>query len=286
MSVMDPYKTLGVGKNASEEEIKKAYRKLAKKYHPDANPGDKVAEKNFKEISEAYAILSDKAKRKEYDKTRNSNSFSGNPFSDINFSAYENIFKSYENIFHGGKYDDIMKDLFKEYSEDKTKGQDVGISLEIDFLESVNGCKKMVEFKRNGNVKSLQITIPKSVENGQKLKIKSMGEDSPNGGEAGDLIIDIKIKPDSYFSRVGNDIFVTEYVPFSTAALGGTCKVKTIAGNVILNIPNGTKSGTKMKLKGKGLNGGDQYVEIQIAVPENLDSRQQNLIKELQKIGL
>lgn len=283
---MDPYKTLGVGKNASEEEIKKAYRKLAKKYHPDANPGDKVAEKNFKEISEAYAILSDKAKRKEYDKTRNSNSFSGNPFSDINFSAYENIFKSYENIFHGGKYDDIMKDLFKEYSEDKTKGQDVGISLEIDFLESVNGCKKMVEFKRNGNVKSLQITIPKSVENGQKLKIKSMGEDSPNGGEAGDLIIDIKIKPDSYFSRVGNDIFVTEYVPFSTAALGGTCKVKTIAGNVILNIPNGTKSGTKMKLKGKGLNGGDQYVEIQIAVPENLDSRQQNLIKELQKIGL
>lgn len=283
---MDPYKTLGVGKNASEEEIKKAYRKLAKKYHPDANPGDKVAEKNFKEISEAYAILSDKAKRKEYDKTRNSNSFSGNPFSDINFSAYENIFKSYENIFHGGKYDDIMKDLFKEYSEDKTKGQDVGISLEIDFLESVNGCKKMVEFKRNGNVKSLQITIPKSVENGQKLKIKSMGEDSPNGGEAGDLIIDIKIKPDSYFSRVGNDIFVTEYVPFSTAALGGTCKVKTIAGNVILNIPNGTKSGTKMKLKGKGLNGGDQNVEIQIAVPENLDSRQQNLIKELQKIGL
>ena len=120
---MDPYKTLGVGKNASEEEIKKAYRKLAKKYHPDANPGDKVAEKNFKEISEAYAILSDKAKRKEYDKTRNSNSFSGNPFSDINFSAYENIFKSYENIFHGVKYDDIMKDLFKEYSEDKTKAR-------------------------------------------------------------------------------------------------------------------------------------------------------------------
>ena len=128
---MDPYKTLGVKKDASEEEIKKVYRKLAKECHPDTNPGDKDREKRFKEISEAYAILSDKEKRNEYDKSQNMNTFT---FSDMNFSSYEDIFNSYGNVFYGGKYNDIMKNLFKEYAESKTKGQDVEISLEIDFL--------------------------------------------------------------------------------------------------------------------------------------------------------
>ena len=195
---MDPYKTLGVKKDASEEEIKKVYRKLAKeyrqlakKYHPDTNPGDKDREKRFKEISEAYAILSDKEKRNEYDKSQNMNTFT---FSDMNFSSYEDIFNSYGNVFYGGKYNDIMKNLFKEYAESKTKGQDVEISLEIDFLESVNGCERIVEVKRDANIKNIQVTIPKDVKDGQKIKIKGMGKESPNGGEKGNLIIHIKIK--------------------------------------------------------------------------------------------
>jgi curved DNA-binding protein len=280
---MDPYKTLGVKKDASEEEIKKVYRKLAKECHPDTNPGDKDREKRFKEISEAYAILSDKEKRNEYDKSQNMNTFT---FSDMNFSSYEDIFNSYGNVFYGGKYNDIMKNLFKEYAESKTKGQDVEISLEIDFLESVNGCERIVEVKRDANIKNIQVTIPKDVKDGQKIKIKGMGKESPNGGEKGNLIIHIKIKKDPYFKRDGNDIFVTEYIPFSTAVLGGTSRVRTISGKVVLNILKGTKAGTKIKLEGKGINGGNQYIEIQIDVPANINYEQKKIIEELQKSGL
>jgi curved DNA-binding protein len=280
---MDPYKTLGVKKDASEEEIKKVYRKLAKECHPDTNPGDKDREKRFKEISEAYAILSDKEKRNGYDKSQNMNTFT---FSDMNFSSYEDIFNSYGNVFYGGKYNDIMKNLFKEYAESKTKGQDVEISLEIDFLESVNGCERIVEVKRDANIKNIQVTIPKDVKDGQKIKIKGMGKESPNGGEKGNLIIHIKIKKDPYFKRDGNDIFVTEYIPFSTAVLGGTSRVRTISGKVVLNILKGTKAGTKIKLEGKGINGGNQYIEIQIDVPANINYEQKKIIEELQKSGL
>ena len=280
---MDPYKTLGVKKDASEEEIKKVYRKLAKECHPDTNPGDKDREKRFKEISEAYAILSDKEKRNEYDKSQNMNTFT---FSDMNFSSYEDIFNSYGNVFYGGKYNDIMKNLFKEYAESKTKGQDVEISLEIDFLESVNGCERIVEVKRDANIKNIQVTIPKDVKDGQKIKIKGMGKESPNGGEKGNLIIHIKIKKDPYFKRDGNDIFVTEYIPFSTAVLGGTSRVRTISGKVVLNILKGTKAGTKIKLEGKRINGGNQYIEIQIDVPANINYEQKKIIEELQKSGL
>lgn len=280
---MDPYKTLGVKKDASEEGIKKVYRKLAKECHPDTNPGDKDREKRFKEISEAYAILSDKEKRNEYDKSQNMNTFT---FSDMNFSSYEDIFNSYGNVFYGGKYNDIMKNLFKEYAESKTKGQDVEISLEIDFLESVNGCERIVEVKRDANIKNIQVTIPKDVKDGQKIKIKGMGKESPNGGEKGNLIIHIKIKKDPYFKRDGNDIFVTEYIPFSTAVLGGTSRVRTISGKVVLNILKGTKAGTKIKLEGKGINGGNQYIEIQIDVPANINYEQKKIIEELQKSGL
>lgn len=280
---MDPYKTLGVKKDASEEEIKKVYRKLAKECHPDTNPGDKDREKRFKEISEAYAILSDKEKRNGYDKSQNMNTFT---FSDMNFSSYEDIFNSYGNVFYGGKYNDIMKNLFKEYAESKTKGQDVEISLEIDFLESVNGCERIVEVKRDANIKNIQVTIPKDVKDGQKIKIKGMGKESPSGGEKGNLIIHIKIKKDPYFKRDGNDIFVTEYIPFSTAVLGGTSRVRTISGKVVLNILKGTKAGTKIKLEGKGINGGNQYIEIQIDVPANINYEQKKIIEELQKSGL
>ena len=280
---MDPYKTLGVKKDASEEEIKKVYRKLAKECHPDTNPGDKDREKRIKEISEAYAILSDKEKRNEYDKSQNMNTFT---FSDMNFSSYEDIFNSYGNVFYGGKYNDIMKNLFKEYAESKTKGQDVEISLEIDFLESVNGCERIVEVKRDANIKNIQVTIPKDVKDGQKIKIKGMGKESPNGGEKGNLIIHIKIKKDPYFKRDGNDIFVTEYIPFSTAVLGGTSRVRTISGKVVLNILKVIKAGTKIKLEGKGINGGNQYIEIQIDVPANINYEQKKIIEELQKSGL
>ena len=207
-------------------------------------------------------------------------------FSDMNFSSYEDIFNSYGNVFYGGKYNDIMKNLFKEYAESKTKGQDVEISLEIDFLESVNGCERIVEVKRDANIKNIQVTIPKDVKDGQKIKIKGMGKESPNGGEKGNLIIHIKIKKDPYFKRDGNDIFVTEYIPFSTAVLGGTSRVRTISGKVVLNILKGTKAGTKIKLEGKGINGGNQYIEIQIDVPANINYEQKKIIEELQKSGL
>lgn len=284
----DYYKLLGIDDSADEKAIKKAYYKLAKKYHPDTKPGDENVEKKFKEISEAYTILSDKEKRSEYDKARNSTSFNESLFSDINFSSYEDIFNSYGNLFYGKNYDDLMKELFKGYTEKKikAKGQNIEISLEIDLLESINGCKKNIEIKREEKVKTIEVSIPENIENGKKLKIKGMGEDGKNGGEKGDLIIKIKIKPDAYFTRDGNDIFVTESIPFSTAVLGGTYEIRTITGKVALNIPKGIKPGTAIKMQGKGVDGGDQYVKIQIHVPTNMNYEQEKLIKELQKNGL
>ena len=285
---MDPYKTLNIKRDASEEEIKRAYRKLAKECHPDANPGDKESERKFKEICEAYAILSDEERRNEYDKNQDKSAFNGNQFSDINFSSYEDIFNAYGNVFYGGKYDDVIKHLFKDYTESKTKikGQDIEMSLEIDFLDAVNGCKKNITVKRNGDIKTLEITVPKGIDDGQKLKIKGMGEDGKSGGEKGNLIIEIKVKPNPYFTRKGNDIFIKEDIPFSTVVLGGPHRIMTITGNIILDIPKGIKPGTNIKIKGKGINGGDQYVEIQVCVPASINDKQKTLIKELQKLGL
>lgn len=283
----DYYKLLGIDSSADESTIKRAYRKLAKECHPDAKPGDKEAEKRFKELSEAYSVLSDKEKKKEYDKERNGGS-----------STWTHAWKGYEDIFKSGSYErysDMYEELFKgmfsnmgNYTDIKvpSKGKDIESSISISFMESVSGCQKKIRAGNETSENFVDVTIPAGVEQGEKIRVTGSGGPGINGGKNGDLILEIRIEKDPYFTRKGKDIFSTIRIPFSMAMLGGSCKVRTLTSNVMLNIGKRTKPGIQMKLKGKGINGGDHYVEIQIDIPKEINLEQEQLLMELQKHGL
>jgi len=313
----DYYKLLGVDKKASAEDIKKAYRKLALKWHPDRNPDNKAqAEEMFKKISEAYAVLSDPEKREQYDRFGSTDQFRRAYTQEEIFRNFDlnELLKSFGFSFGGrggsrvftmgGKtragqqYSfDPFADLFGgpegAYGPAPRPGHDLHYNLSITLEESVFGAEKKIALQKEDRVDEISVKIPPGISSGKKLRLSGKGAPGIDGGPPGDLYLNINIVPHPIFARDGNDIYVEKTITFSQAALGTVIDVPTIDGSVKrIKVPPGTQNGTKIRMKGygvpalKGQVKGDQYVRINVEVPRRLTERQAKLIRQLQEEGL
>jgi curved DNA-binding protein len=301
----DYYQLLGVNKNASDDEIKKSYRKLAMKYHPDHTKGDKGAEEKFKKISEAYAVLSDKEKRKEYD-AFGAEGF-GQRFSqeDI-FRGFDfgDIFKEFGfggNTFFGGRRSGTRQSYGSgspfgfsgQQQQAQIKGSDLTYELPLTLYEVVSGAKKQVTLQHQGRSEKIEVKIPQGMVSGKKLRLTGKGNPSPYGGPAGDLYIQAKVIDDPNYEVNGYDLYLSRDVKLSEALLGTMLSVPTLEGKTLnLRIPPGTKPGTKLRMTGHGLpvmkkkKKGDLYVRINIEMPQKLSHEQKKIIRELADSGL
>ncbi len=297
MAFIDYYKILGIKKNASENEIKKAYRKLARKYHPDVNPNDESSKKKFQEINEANEVLSHPENRKKYDKY-------GKDWE--NGEEYEKARKHQQQYSSGSRHDyggagahsaqdfsDFFESMFggayqhQSRSQTKFRGQDLNASLQLNLIDVYHTHKQTLTI----NGKNIRLTIPAGVENKQTIKIKGHGGKGINGGPNGDLYITFHLINNTNFKRDGNNLHTIVDLDLYTAVLGGEIKIDTFKGKVKLNIKPETQNGTKVKLKGKGFpvykkEGvyGDLYITYNIKIPTNLNNKEKELFKELSKL--
>jgi curved DNA-binding protein len=310
---MDYYEVLGVKKDSSVQDIKKAYRKLAMKYHPDRNEGNKEAEEKFKKISEAYAVLSDPEKRKQYDT--------------FGASGFQQRY-SQEDIFRGFDLGDILKEFglgglgggfrtsggqgspfetfffqsggpgagrasYRTSAQQPVQGSDLTYELSISLNEILSGSEKTISLRRENKTENVSVKIPRGIKEGQKLRLAGKGSPSPYGGPPGDLFLIIKEQPHPVFTRDGNNLIVEQRIPYSKACLGSEISVKSLEGHELkVKVPAGMQPQSKLRLKGHGLpagktgSRGDIYVKIAVDVPQNLTSEQKKLIKELKDKGL
>lgn len=304
MAQADYYKVLGVEKGASADDIKKAFRKLAVKYHPDRNPNDKAAEDKFKEINEAYAVLSDPEKKQQYD-TFGSSGFRQQYSQEDIFRGFDfgNAYKDMGGGFGGGGADDLFSRLFGGafgrggggrggFRQGPQRGGDHEMELTVTFRDAAQGAEKQIAFRRNGQREELKIKIPAGVDNGSKIRIAGKGAQGEGGGPAGDLFLIIHVLPDPVFTRDGGDLFVDRSITFSAACLGVSLDVPTLEGDKRIKVPAGMQPGTKIRLKGCGVKAlgsnakGDLYVKIGVHIPETLNSEQKRLVEELAGKGL
>ena len=333
----DYYDVLGVGRDADPGAIKKAYRKLAKKYHPDTNAGDSEAEKKFKEVTEAYNVLSDKEKKKLYDQFGHA-AFDGSQgqwsgqdqwsgqnqwnnqgrWSQSGYRGGRGNGGYREYHFEGGNMDDLFKDIFGDGFHDsqfngfggqgfrsdsfsggfggrnyQQKGADLHADISVTFDEAAFGCEKMIHLENSGegSVQSLQVKIPAGIESGKTVRLRGKGQPGAGGGQAGDLLLKVTVGERPGFQRKGMDLYTTVRVPFATAALGGEATVQTIYGNVLCKIKEGTQSGSKIRLRGKGIVSmkdpsvhGDQYVTVEVQVPRNLSPEARQKLQEFEQL--
>jgi curved DNA-binding protein len=281
----DYYKILGVTKDSSEEVIKKAYRKLAKKYHPDKNPDNKTAEENFKEISEAYDVLSNPEKRKKFDDftTGSSERKTGSYTSDSNYESPENE----------PEYSDFFKQFFKKTNTKRKysffKGDDLRGKITIDLSEAYLGSVRII----NTDEGKIRIKIKPGIANDMILKIDGKGKKSGYGGDNGDLYIRIVVKEPEPYSRNENDLIKTEFVDVYSVLLGEEFTVTTLKGNVRVKIPENYSFANKLRIKGYGMpvydkvgHYGDLYLDIKLKIPENMTSEERTLIKKLKDIRI
>jgi DnaJ-class molecular chaperone len=299
----DYYKILDVEKGATDEAIKKSYRKLALKYHPDRNK-EKGAEEKFKEISEAYAVLSDKDKKRQYDQYGDAkfhqqysqeDIFRGADFStvfkDFDMGGFDNIFS---RIFSGGGGDFGGQGGFGGQQQQQSKGQDAEYPLTIGFHESFTGSERQIGYSLgDGSSHNITLKIPAGAKSGAKLRVAGKGLRSPYGGKAGDLIVVLKVAEHPTFKRIDDDIELGLPLKISEALLGCSIDVETLDGAKKVKIPPGVKPGTKARLKGLGFpkpgkSGvrGDFYVVIELRIPEKLTSQQITAIESLQSVDL
>ena len=350
----DYYEVLGVNKNADAATIKKAYRKLAKKYHPDSNEGNASAAEHFKEVNEAYDVLSDEKKRKLYDQFGHAafeegagnygnaqgspfgsgfGGAQGNPFGGGFHGSYSDGNGYHEYHFENGEdMDDILKNIFgggfkKSKSSGgfgssgfggsgfhgsgfggfgsngtggfggsySSKGEDLHAEVTVSFDEAAFGCDKVITLQdpnAPGNPsQSLKVHIPAGIDNGKSIRLRGKGMPGTGGGEAGDLLLKVTVAPKPGYERKGMDVYTTVSVPYTTAVFGGETLVHTLYGDVMCKIKEGTQSGSKIRLRGKGIVSmkdssvhGDQYVTIQIEVPRNLSPQARQKLKEFEEI--
>ena len=291
----DLYSVLGVQKTASAGEITKAYRKLAKKLHPDLNPGDTVAEDRFKRISHAYSILKDPEQRGKYDR------------GEIDASGQERPQQQYYREYAGGPegaryhssagfedigaFSDLFGDMFggaagmrggrRGGGQFSMRGQDAQYHLDISFLDAVNGTKQRITLPDGG---TLDVTIPAGVSEGQVLRLKGKGMPGLGEGPAGDALVEVGVKPHPAFKREGNDIVVDLPISFDEAVLGGKVEVPTIGGRVAVTVPAGSNTGQTLRLKGRGVKGkGDQLVKLTVMMPETVDDDLKSFAEEWRK---
>ena len=309
MEYKDYYKILGVSKSASQDEIKKAYRKLAVKYHPDKNPGDKQSEERFKEIGEAYEVLKDPEKRKKYDQLganwkqyQNAGAGAGSDFSGFGGGGPGGSSFYYEgdlgDIFGGagGGFSDFFQRFFSGAQagqgfgarQQAYAGRDLRAGLEISLHEAYHGTTRILDV---GGEK-LRVKIKPGAYSGQELKIKGKGGHGAGGGARGDIYITIKVLPDNRYAVNGNDLVVREDVDLYTAVLGGRIEVNTLSGKVQVPVPKGTQSESRLRLRGKGMPvygkpglAGDLYVQLHVVIPRNLKPGEVNLFEQLKEIN-
>ncbi len=311
----DYYEILGVKRDASQDEIKKAYRKLAVKYHPDKNPGDKKAEERFKEINEAYAVLSDPEKRRQYDmfgaegfhqRFSQEDIFRGfdvgDLFRDLGFGTEDIFSRIFGRGFagRGGRTFHSGFDLggFRTTGtgfqhQQPVKGGDLETDISVSLEDVALGSEKRISFRWGDRVESLSVKIPKGIEDGKKLRIPGKGQESPFGGPRGDLYLRVKILEHPVFQRQGRDLIVDREIPFSHAVLGTTVEIPTLEGKTLrVKIPPGTDGQARIRVRGHGLPSlkgggkGDLYVKVRIRVPKQLTPAQRELVEKLRDVGL
>jgi DnaJ-class molecular chaperone len=309
----DYYQVLGVAKNASEKEIKQAFRKLARKYHPDVNPGDRGAEQKFKEINEANEVLSDPEKRRKYDQlganwkqyeqyARGPSPGGGGGFGGfrVDFegggaSGFSDFFKT----FFGGGID--LEELFGQatrggrrertsrgFGSAPEAGRDVTAEVEVTLEEAYQGATRRFSLDGGQKASSFDVRIPAGVKDGSKVRVTGKGEQGPGG--AGDLFLEVRIKPHPLYRREGDDLHVEVPVTFAEAALGAEIEVPTLSGRARIKVPPGSQTGRQMRLKGKGMpqlkggEHGDLFAKLVVVVPKELKPRELELVKELQTL--
>jgi len=314
MSVMEYYQVLGVAKTATADEIKKAYRKLAIKYHPDKNHGNKEAEEKFKEMSEAYAVLSDPEKRKQYD-TYGSTGFHQR-------YSQEDIFRNFDlndilrQFGFGGSFRNTggfrtsggggspFDTIFNQSgarsgcqggcgSQQPVKGNDLTYELTVTLEEVLHGAEKAINLRQNGQTQSVSVRVPKGIETGKRLRLTGKGGVSPQGGPAGDLYLKVNVAAHPVFQRVDDDLVIERRIPFSEACLGTTVEVMTLGGKKFnVKVPAGVQQDAKLRIKGHGLpagpigHRGDMLVKIAIEIPTALTPEQEEVIKMLAAVSL
>ena len=333
----DYYEVLGVAKNADEKTIKKAYRKLAKKYHPDTNAGNPDAEKKFKEVTEAYSVLSDPEKKKMYDQFGHAafdqsagGSYQGSGFGN-GFQGFKSGPGGYQEYHFTGNADDIFGDMFKDIfhgSSSKStdgfgghgfhrssfyddgsgfsgfggfgghgsagfdqKGQDLNASVSVTFDEVAFGCDKRITLQdQSGKAQTLEVHIPAGIDSGKSIRLRGKGMPGTGKGGAGDLLLKVTVQPKAGYERKGMDVYTTVSIPYTTAVFGGEARVHTLYGDVMCKIKEGTQSGSKIRLRGKGIVSmkdanvhGDQYVTVQIQVPKHLNAEARQKLMEYKK---
>ena len=315
----DFYNILGVAEDAPADRIKKAYRSLAKKHHPDRNKGDKTSEAKFKEVQEAYSVLSDPKQREEYDLMRKYGSYSGAgqqgfaqgdlngfDFSDLlrggsggrtfkfRTSGDQDGVEDLEELFssflggsrkgrRAGSFGSGAREEEDVFAGNRTRrGADLATTITIPFMESVTGATKSLH--AHDSNKTIRVKIPKGIDDGGRIRLHGQGMPGLYGGRSGDLIIMVRVMPDQYFKREGNDVHTSVELSFIEAIKGCRKEVRTLTKTVSLTIPPGTQPGTKMRLKGMGLEvggvTGDQYVEVKVTLPTTLTEKQKRLIEE------
>lgn len=313
MDYKDYYKILEVSKSASQEEIKKAYRKLAVKYHPDKNKDDKKAEERFKEIGEAYEVLKDPEKRKKYDQLganwkqyehAGAEGFGNSRFrgaypggesfyyegnmEDV-FGNSGSGFSDFFNAFFGGMGGSRMADDFSGFSSRRVsrKGQDYKAEMEITLAEAYTGTSRIITV----DGQKLKATIKPGAWDGQELRIRGKGGKGHAGGESGHIYLKLKIKPDDNYELKGRDLIYKAKIDIYTAVLGGRIEVNTIAGKFSINVPRGSQPGAKLRLKGKGMPvygkpgmNGDLFVQLNISIPDRLSEDELNLFRRLKEM--
>ncbi|NNJ12938.1 J domain-containing protein [Chloroflexales bacterium ZM16-3] len=283
----DYYQILGVSRSASDQEIKQAYRKLARKYHPDINPGDKQAEARFKEINEAYETLSDKEKREKYDRFGSDwkRYEQAGPGADYGGGDVSDIFESFFGGGRGGRGGGGFNI--------KMDGQDVEQPVDISLEEAFHGTQRSIQFSNpNGTPRTITVKIPAGSDTGGRVRVSGEGAPGMNGGARGDLIMAVRVLPNARFERKGSDLHTTIDAPMYTLLLGGQVQVPTLTGKTItLTIPQGTQNGRTFRLSGQGMpvlhtdRRGDLYARMNVVLPTKLGDRERELLDELRRIA-
>ena len=311
----DYYEVLGVQRTADESAMKRAYRKFAKKYHPDTNAGDAKAEEKFKEVTEAYNILSDPQKRTLYDRFGHAAFDGTGAQGGSESSSYSYNYSEPQGFdgasFHFGGDDDLFGDWFEDlfgkggghYSyrfhgdgfrnqNFRRKGSDLRAQVSVTFEEAALGCEKGIRLTNpDGSAQTLKVRIPAGIDTGQSIRLSGKGNPGTGGGAPGDLLLKVEVGEKPGFERKGMDLYTSITVPFSTAVLGGEAVVPTLYGKVICRIREGTQSGSRIRLKGKGIVSmkdpslrGDQYVKVEISVPKNVSPEAKAKLREFDRL--